>query len=101
MRKFRSTVAELKDDIDRGLTGDKIAVEDPATVPLGTDDEAAGTTATPEMIHEVRARELRTGDQVRANHHSASAGEAAGMIQWLLIAAFLLSGLAMVWLAIE
>lgn len=101
MRKTRSTAAELRDDIDRGLTGDKVAVEDPATAPLGTDDEAAGISATPETIGEVRERELQTGALVRASEHSRNAGEANGAIPWLLVAAFLLSALAMVWLAAE
>lgn len=35
----------LRDAIDRGLTGDKVPAIDPAAAPLGTDDEAAGTTA--------------------------------------------------------
>jgi len=35
----------LRDAIDRGLTGDKVPASDPAAAPLGTDDEAAGTTA--------------------------------------------------------
>ncbi|SMH54013.1 hypothetical protein SAMN02982994_3448 [Azospirillum lipoferum] len=35
----------LRDAIDRGLTGDKVPATDPAAAPLGTDDEAAGTTA--------------------------------------------------------
>ena len=102
MDKLKSTVAELKSDIDRGRTGDKVAAEDPATVPLGTDDEAAGVTLSPEMIQEVRARELEAGAQVRASNHSTSdSSEGTGAIAWLLIAAFLLAGLAMVWLAID
>ncbi len=43
MRKPKSTSAQLRDDIDRRLTGEKVAAKDPAAVPLGTDDEAAGT----------------------------------------------------------
>lgn len=34
----------LRRDIDTGRTGDKIAAEDPAAAPLGTDAEAAGMT---------------------------------------------------------
>jgi hypothetical protein len=34
----------MRADIDRGLTGDKVPATDPAAAPLGTDDEAAGTT---------------------------------------------------------
>jgi hypothetical protein len=37
------TTARLKDDIDSGRTEDKVAEFDLAAVPLGTDDEAAGT----------------------------------------------------------
>lgn len=43
MRKPKSTSAQLRDDIDRGLTGDKVAAKHPAAAPLGTNDEAAGT----------------------------------------------------------
>ena len=35
--------AQLRDRIDRGGAGDKVAFSDPAAAPLGTDDEAAGT----------------------------------------------------------
>ena len=34
-------VDRLRAAIDRGETGDKVAVDDPAASPLGTDDEAA------------------------------------------------------------
>jgi hypothetical protein len=34
---------QLRDDIDRGRTGDKVANPDPSAAPLGTDEEAAGT----------------------------------------------------------
>jgi hypothetical protein len=33
--------ARLRDRIDSGLTGDKVAASDPAMAPLGTDNEAA------------------------------------------------------------
>lgn len=38
------TTAMLKADIDSGRTGDKVEVFDPGLSPLGTDDEAAGTS---------------------------------------------------------
>ncbi|AWK86577.1 hypothetical protein [Azospirillum thermophilum] len=34
----------LRHRIDQGLTGDKVPATDPAAAPLGTDDEAAGTS---------------------------------------------------------
>ena len=36
------TSAQLRDEIDRGGTGDKVAFSDPAAAPLGTDAEAGG-----------------------------------------------------------
>jgi hypothetical protein len=33
---------ELRDKIDRGETGDKVAASDPALAPLGADEEAGG-----------------------------------------------------------
>ena len=38
---------QVRDKIDRGETGDKVRGSDPAAAPLGTDQEASGTTATP------------------------------------------------------
>jgi hypothetical protein len=38
-----NTVEQLRAAIDRGATRDKVAANDPAAVPLGADDEAAGT----------------------------------------------------------
>lgn len=47
----------LRDEIDRGGTGDKIAFTDPAAAPLGTDDEAAGTPPTAEQVAEAARHE--------------------------------------------
>jgi hypothetical protein len=33
---------QLREQIDRGKTGDKVDFPDPAAAPLGTDDEASG-----------------------------------------------------------
>src|SRR5260370_24064211 len=43
----RSTADQLRHDIDRGRTGDKASWPNPASVPLGTDEEAAGTPLAP------------------------------------------------------
>lgn len=40
------TTDQLRNDIDRGVTGKKVAAPDLATVPLGTDAEAAGAPPT-------------------------------------------------------
>lgn len=55
------TTAELKADIDAGRTGDKVDEFDLAAVPLGTDDEAAGTPASQARIALARATELPPG----------------------------------------
>lgn len=48
----------LRHDIDRGLSGDKVNVEDPAAAPLGTDDEAAGSGPTTEQVRLARRAEI-------------------------------------------
>lgn len=94
----KSSTAELRGDIDRGLTGDKVAFADPAAAPLGTDDEAAGTPADPAVTAYVRQRELEQGAEVR---RAGRYREADGAMTWILIAAFLLALLALVWLAAQ
>jgi hypothetical protein len=49
---------ELRDALDHGLGGDKVNFTDPAAAPLGTDDEAAGTTPTPEQVEMALAAEI-------------------------------------------
>jgi hypothetical protein len=54
------TVDQLRADVDRGRTGDKVAGSDPAAAPLGADEEAAGTPvssqqATAARLHETSA----------------------------------------------
>ncbi|WP_372094466.1 hypothetical protein [Tistrella mobilis] len=59
------TSAELRDRIDRGQTGDKVPVVDPAAAPLGTDDEAAGTPP--------RAADVAAAAAAETVHHPVSA----------------------------
>jgi hypothetical protein len=40
------TTDQLRDQIDRGQTGEKVNIPDPAAAPLGTDAEAGGNTPT-------------------------------------------------------
>jgi len=49
--------SQVRDRIDRGETGDKIAVEDPATAPLGTDAEAGGSSTSGDHIARSAAAE--------------------------------------------
>ncbi|HLG47013.1 MAG TPA: hypothetical protein VKY24_12295 [Reyranella sp.] len=50
------TATELRHRIDRGETGDKVAGFDPAAAPLGTDEEAAGTTPAQHALPETVGR---------------------------------------------
>jgi len=52
-----STVSQLRDDIDRGRTGEKVDWSDPAAAPLGTDEEAAGTPPRAKTVDTTRRRE--------------------------------------------
>jgi hypothetical protein len=56
--------ARLRDRIDRGAAGDKVAFSDPAAAPLGTDAEAAGHSPTAEQVRHAEA----------AEHERANAG---------------------------
>lgn len=53
----RPTTAQLKADIDSGRTGDKNEAFDPGLSPLGTDDEAAGHTPSPDRVALAREQE--------------------------------------------
>lgn len=65
--------AQLRDDINSGRTGDKVAGFDPAAAPLGTDDEAGGTPPSAEQI--AHAREVET--RHAADGRKANASEPA------------------------
>lgn len=60
------TADRLRQAIDNGRTGDKVAAPDPAAAPLGTDDEAAGTPVTPEQARMAAREELTRGWKARA-----------------------------------
>lgn len=66
------TADQLRADIDSGRTHDKVAHEDPAAAPLGTDDEAAGTPPTAQQVETAHREE--TG---RTVHSPAPADRAA------------------------
>jgi hypothetical protein len=55
------TTARLRQDLDRGRGGDKVRNIDPAAAPLGTDDEAAGTSPTAAQIKLAYHHEIGKG----------------------------------------
>jgi len=61
MAKPSMTAAQLRKDIDSGLTGEKVPYEDPAGVPIGTDDEAAGTPLSAQAAELAASAEPRGG----------------------------------------
>jgi hypothetical protein len=90
----RSTVEQLRNDIDHGRTCDKIDAPDPSVAPLGSDEEAAGTPPDPAAVEATRTLEVS-----RSCPSSPRRGIGAA---WLLItfASALGAGLAawMIWL---
>lgn len=56
-RESPASWSQVRDRIDRGETGDKRAVEDPAAAPLGTDAEAGGASTPSEAIARSAAAE--------------------------------------------
>jgi hypothetical protein len=65
-RKSGMNWAQVRERIDRGQTGDKIAVEDPAAAPLGTDAEAGGCRTDEQDIARAQAQRGTTSVPRRA-----------------------------------
>ena len=70
---------QLRTEIDRGQTGDEIAWPDPAVVPLGTDDEAAGVRTDEAELHAARQSELDHSKQAVRQDHWTSVAEMVGI----------------------
>jgi hypothetical protein len=84
----RSTIEQLRDDIDHGRTCDKVDALDPAAAPLGADEEAAGTPPDPRAVEAARAFELSRPCQ--------STSERGGGVAWMLISFALALGAGLV-----
>jgi hypothetical protein len=95
---MQPTTAQLRDDIDRGLTGDKVRAIDPAAAPLGTDDEAAGTPPSGEAVRQARDYERAIGRRVNRNVEEArdSSGVWIYVLAIMALVAFFSTG---VWLS--
>jgi hypothetical protein len=96
--------AQIKGDINKGLSGDKRPGFDPAAAPLATDGEAAGTPLSAEQVSIARATQTRKkrpqqagtfGNAMRRFDGAAGNGR-LGAIGLAAIAAFLLGMLAVV-----
>lgn len=87
----RDTPSQLRRDIDSGRTGDKVPWPDPAAVPLGSDEEAAGTPLDAQAVQ--LARETAGYGPI-----PRSENQPAGWT-WLIIVAVAAATLAAAWLA--
>jgi len=93
----RKTVTELTADrlryeIDRGRGGDKVDARDPAVAPLGTDDEAGGSTPTPAQVRQAYANEIVPGPS------SENVGDTGVLIYMCAVGFLVLSVSLAVWL---
>jgi hypothetical protein len=82
------TLDHLRADIDRGLSGDKVAAPDPAIAPLGTDDDAAGTPPLSDAIALTQRLETSRPDEARPQ---TGLGHA-----WILVAVVVMFASALV-----
>ena len=76
--------AQARGQIDRGETGDRIAVTDPAAAPLGTDTEAGGaSTPAEDIARSVRLQ--RNGEDARAAAQAPLAAGRRQLAPWLVV----------------
>jgi hypothetical protein len=80
------TMAQLRDDIDRGRTGDKVNVSDPAAAPLGTDEEAAGTPTSADAVRQARDYERAMGRKVQESREDTWGVSAIGIYVAIILA---------------
>ena len=90
-RSGAAGAAQLRDRIDRGAGGDKVAFQDPAAAPLGTDDEAAGT---PPSARQVSTAMLQEANRSASADRKPSPADLQGdrsqpRSSWLIIAGLL------------
>ena len=89
------TTDALRHQIDFGQTSDKVPFPDPATAPLGTDDEAAGRPPSPRerrtaWLHEKTIGRLLNASRAKPDHE----GEA--WVTPVFIAGIILCGVVIV-----
>jgi hypothetical protein len=93
-------VTRLRDDIDRGGTGDKVAFSDPSAAPLGTDAEAGGVTPRAAAAREARAEETgrATNGAKPAPADRAPDPQRKMPGGWMVWAGLLLAVLVLIWI---
>lgn len=99
-----SNTAQLRDAINAGETGDKIAGFDPAASPLGADDEAAGAPPSEAVVRQAYAAEM-SGRPASATANAATPElqpdarlpRSGGWMSWALAGIAVALALAVVW----
>ena len=72
----------LRHETDRGRFADKVDFGDPATAPLGTDDEAAGHPPDREAVAASREQQERIARRVRDSTTDALAPQGAPAVSY-------------------
>lgn len=90
----RSNPERLRAAIDRGETADKVAFQDPAAAPLGTDDEAAGRPPSEREVDVAIAHETapRIASASAARRPDLAGRKSAPWLMALVIAGLVLIG---------
>lgn len=102
--------AEVRGDIQKGRTGDKIEGFDPAASPMETDSEAGGQALTPEQVAMANSRAEEglnrkgPGEQ-QASHNSAmrrfEGSDNSSRTIWLWVAGGVLVLIVAIWMAMD
>lgn len=87
-----ANTAQLRDAIDRGRTGSKVAHPDPAAAPLGTDEEAAGTPPSTAAVTQALRDEVRNP----AAHHAPRRTPGSRLLAWSVAGVALVLALGVV-----
>jgi hypothetical protein len=76
----RTNWAQVREQIDRGETGDKVAAEDPAAASLGTNAEAGGAPTAPADLERSSKHEQAVPDNGRGSGDRRIAAIAVGAV---------------------
>ncbi|MCF6371026.1 hypothetical protein [Rhizobium halophilum] len=70
--------AQIRGDIQQGLTGDKRPGFDPAMAPLETDSEAGGVPLSPEQIATATDTQSTQGSRLKSRNFDVAMGSSPG-----------------------
>jgi hypothetical protein len=93
---------QLRDRIDRGKGGDKVPYADPAAAPLGTDDEAAGTSPSANDVERAMHAEIgrRSAHQAKGDEANSAIANRAELMPLLIgVALFAVCAVLAWWLS--